>query len=214
MENLRLERVPITNTAMLIRKPAAAVFEAIVAPDITTKFWFAKSSGRLEAGKQVQWDWEMYGISIPVTAKAIVPNSALSSSGRSTVAPPPWNGRSHLTTVRRSSASRRPASLAAESVGEAGDRLDAGVHLGARETQGAPRARRQTRSGGRSLSNGGRSAELIGIGGVEELAAGLDVAVEDPPRLGGLGAVSKAGPEHAAAQRQLRDSEAGSPSQH
>jgi uncharacterized protein YndB with AHSA1/START domain len=44
---------------MLIRKPVAEVFEAFVNPDITTKFWFIKSSGRLEAGKQVQWEWEM-----------------------------------------------------------------------------------------------------------------------------------------------------------
>jgi uncharacterized protein YndB with AHSA1/START domain len=44
---------------MLIRKPVAEVFEAFVNPDITTKFWFTKSSGRLEAGKQVQWEWEM-----------------------------------------------------------------------------------------------------------------------------------------------------------
>jgi uncharacterized protein YndB with AHSA1/START domain len=59
---------------MLIRKPVADVFEAFVNPDITTKFWFTKGSGRLEAGKPVQWDWEMYGISIQVTAKAIEPN--------------------------------------------------------------------------------------------------------------------------------------------
>jgi uncharacterized protein YndB with AHSA1/START domain len=38
---------------MLIRKPVADVFEAFVNPDITTKFWFTKSSGRLDAGKQV-----------------------------------------------------------------------------------------------------------------------------------------------------------------
>jgi uncharacterized protein YndB with AHSA1/START domain len=37
---------------MLIRKPVANVFEAIVNPDITTKFWFTKGSGRLELGKQ------------------------------------------------------------------------------------------------------------------------------------------------------------------
>jgi hypothetical protein len=59
MENLQLKQVPIAKTAMLIRKPAAEVFEAFVNPDITTRFWFTKSSGRLEAGKQVQWDWEM-----------------------------------------------------------------------------------------------------------------------------------------------------------
>jgi uncharacterized protein YndB with AHSA1/START domain len=67
----------MTRTGMLIRKPVADVFEAFVNPEITTKFWFTKSSGRLEAGKQVQWDWEMYGISIPVTAKAIEPNKRI-----------------------------------------------------------------------------------------------------------------------------------------
>ena len=74
MDNLQLKQVPFTETGMLIRKPVADVFEAFVNPDITTKFWFTKSSGRLEAGKQVQWDWEMYGISVLVTAKVIEPN--------------------------------------------------------------------------------------------------------------------------------------------
>jgi uncharacterized protein YndB with AHSA1/START domain len=59
---------------MLIRKPVAEVFEAFINPDITTKFWFTRGSGRLEVGKPVQWDWEMYDISISVTAKAIEPN--------------------------------------------------------------------------------------------------------------------------------------------
>jgi len=59
---------------MLIRKPVADVFEAFVNPEITTKFWFTKSSGRLEVGNSVQWDWEMYDISILVTPKAIQPN--------------------------------------------------------------------------------------------------------------------------------------------
>ena len=77
MDNRQLKQVPITKTGMLIRKPVADVFEASVNPDITTKFWFTKSSGRLQAGKQVQWDWEMYGISIPVTPKAIEPNKRI-----------------------------------------------------------------------------------------------------------------------------------------
>ena len=77
MDNLQLKQVPIAKTGMLIRKPVADVFEAFANPDITTKFWFTKSSARLEAGKQVQWDWEMYGISIPVTAKAIEPNKRI-----------------------------------------------------------------------------------------------------------------------------------------
>ena len=90
MDNLVLKHVPVAKTAMLIRKPVGDVFEAFVNPDITTKFWFTKSSGRLEAGKQVQWDWEMYEISIPVTAKAIEPNKRIVIE---------WPSYSGLTTV-------------------------------------------------------------------------------------------------------------------
>ncbi len=90
MENLQLKQVPITKTGMLIRKPVADVFEAFINPDITTKFWFTRSNGRLEAGKQVRWDWEMYGISIPVTAKAIEPNRRIAVE---------WPGYRGLTTV-------------------------------------------------------------------------------------------------------------------
>jgi uncharacterized protein YndB with AHSA1/START domain len=77
MAQLQLEQVPVMNTGMLIRKPVAEVFEAFVNPDITTKFWFTKSSGRLVEGKQVQWDWEMYDISISVTAKTIEQNQRI-----------------------------------------------------------------------------------------------------------------------------------------
>lgn len=77
MDNLQLKHLPIAKTGMLIRKPVADVFEAFINPDITTKFWFTKSSGRLEVGKQVQWGWEMYGVSAPVTAKAIEPNKRI-----------------------------------------------------------------------------------------------------------------------------------------
>ena len=90
MDNLQLKQVPIAKTGMLIRKPIDDAFEAFINPDITTKFWFTKSSGRLEVGKQVQWDWEMYGISIPVTAKAIEPNKRIVIE---------WPGYSSPTTV-------------------------------------------------------------------------------------------------------------------
>jgi uncharacterized protein YndB with AHSA1/START domain len=53
---------------MLIRKPAAEVYEALVNPAVTSKFWFTKGSATLEKGKRVQWVWEMYG----VTAQADV----------------------------------------------------------------------------------------------------------------------------------------------
>ena len=64
-ESLLLTRVPITETGMLIRKPVADVFEAIVNPEITTQFWFTSSSGRLAVGQPIRWDWEMYNVSDP-----------------------------------------------------------------------------------------------------------------------------------------------------
>lgn len=90
MDNRQLKQVPITKTGMLIRKPVADVFAAFINPDITAKFWFTKSSGRLETGKPVQWDWEMYGVSIPVTVNAIEPNKRIVIE---------WPGYSGSTTV-------------------------------------------------------------------------------------------------------------------
>jgi uncharacterized protein YndB with AHSA1/START domain len=74
---LQLAHVPSAKTAMLIRRPAKDVFEAFVNPDITTKFWFTKSSGRLEAGKRVVWQWEMYGVSAAVIVKTLEPDARI-----------------------------------------------------------------------------------------------------------------------------------------
>lgn len=63
--------------AMLIRKPVSEVFEAFVNPEITTKFWFTKSSGRLEAGKSVQWEWEMYKHSVTVAVTTVEQNKRI-----------------------------------------------------------------------------------------------------------------------------------------
>ena len=71
---MRIEEVPVAKAEMLIRRPVAEVFEAFIDPAITTKFWFTKSSGRLEAGKEIQWDWEMYGVSSHVTVKEVEEN--------------------------------------------------------------------------------------------------------------------------------------------
>jgi uncharacterized protein YndB with AHSA1/START domain len=90
MDNPKLSRVPVMETAMLIRKPAAEVFEAFVDADVTTKFWFTKSSGRLEAGRKVRWQWEMYEVSIEVTAKIIEPHKRIVIE---------WPGYKGLTTV-------------------------------------------------------------------------------------------------------------------
>ena len=74
MKKRELTRAPVAKTEMLIRRPVAQVFEAFIDPEITSRFWFTKSSGRLEAGKHVRWEWEMYGASVEVWVKAIEPN--------------------------------------------------------------------------------------------------------------------------------------------
>lgn len=64
-------------TEMMIRKPVQEVFESFINPDITTKFWFTKSSGRLEEGVAVSWSWEMYNLTVPVTVNEINPNKGI-----------------------------------------------------------------------------------------------------------------------------------------
>lgn len=85
-----ITKEPVAETEMLIRKPVADVFEAFIDPAITTNFWFTKSSGRLEAGREVRWDWEMYGVSTSVLVKAIDPNKRILIE---------WDGYSGRTTV-------------------------------------------------------------------------------------------------------------------
>jgi uncharacterized protein YndB with AHSA1/START domain len=63
--------------AMLIRKPVAQVFEAFTNPEITTRFWFTRSTGKLETGKQVEWYWDMYDALAKVQVKAIEPNKRI-----------------------------------------------------------------------------------------------------------------------------------------
>ena len=62
---------PTVQAQMLVRRPWDEVFDAFIDPTITTRFWFTKSSGKLEPGAKVTWEWEMYGASADVHIKAI-----------------------------------------------------------------------------------------------------------------------------------------------
>jgi uncharacterized protein YndB with AHSA1/START domain len=75
---------------MLIRRRARDVFRAFVDPDITTKFWFTKSSGKLVPGGKVQWEWEMYGVSVPVSVIEVDPDRRIVIQ---------WAGKNGATTV-------------------------------------------------------------------------------------------------------------------
>src|SRR5262245_46019783 len=90
MDTLQLTHIPTMKTGILIRRPAAEVFEAFVNPEITTQFWFTRSSGKLAPGKQVEWTWEMYDVSAVVTVQAIELNRRIVIE---------WPGYSGLTSV-------------------------------------------------------------------------------------------------------------------
>lgn len=74
---IALNDSPVTKVEMLIRKPVHEVFEAFIDPEITTKFWFTKSSGKLEEGTTIRWDWEMYGVHGDIHVKEIEENKRI-----------------------------------------------------------------------------------------------------------------------------------------
>ena len=91
---------PISKAQMLVRRPVADVFEAFIDPAVTTRFWFSRSSGRLEAGRRIRWDWEMYGVSTTVDVKAIDANRRILIE---------WDGYTSRNTVDWVFAPRGPS---------------------------------------------------------------------------------------------------------
>lgn len=91
-----IKHQPFAKTEMLIRRPVAEVFEAFVNPAITSKFWFTKASGRLESGKQIRWDWEMYDLSLQVNVKTIERMLESSPNGRRMARPQRSSGSLRL----------------------------------------------------------------------------------------------------------------------
>ncbi len=68
---------PVAKTSMLIRRPVADVYEAFVDPSVTTRFWFTKSTGRLDEHDHVRWDWEMYHVGSDVEVVELVPSERI-----------------------------------------------------------------------------------------------------------------------------------------
>ena len=62
---------------MLIRKNVDEVFNAFINPEITTKIWFTKSSGKLVKGEKVLWTWEMYNHKVEVNVLEVIPNELI-----------------------------------------------------------------------------------------------------------------------------------------
>ncbi len=79
----------VAKAEMLIRRPAADVFEAFIDPAITSKFWFSQGSARLEPGRTVRWDWQMYGFSQQVEVLAVEVNKRILVQWRAYEEPTP-----------------------------------------------------------------------------------------------------------------------------
>jgi uncharacterized protein YndB with AHSA1/START domain len=88
--DLPLTKIPVAEAGMLIRKPALEVYEASVDPAITPKSRFTKISGRLEVGKHLRWDWEMYEVCSTVEVKALGPGKCILIE---------WTANNETTTV-------------------------------------------------------------------------------------------------------------------
>lgn len=67
----------IVRQQMLIRASVGRVFQAFVDPAVTTRFWLTHSTGKLEPGADVKWEWRMYGAAAPVHVVEILENERI-----------------------------------------------------------------------------------------------------------------------------------------
>lgn len=54
-----------------IQKPVSEVFEAIINPENMSNYFIAASTGKLEQGKTVEWNFPEFPDKFPVTAKIV-----------------------------------------------------------------------------------------------------------------------------------------------
>ena len=74
MKNQTLE----IKAALQILKPVNKVFEAIVDPDIMSNYFISKSSGKMEEGKQIKWQFPEFDMEFPIRIDKIEINKYIS----------------------------------------------------------------------------------------------------------------------------------------
>jgi uncharacterized protein YndB with AHSA1/START domain len=62
---------------MLIRRPVPDVFNAFVEPAMLERFWLSRSSGPLQPGKSLRWDYMVAGVSDDVFVKELQANERI-----------------------------------------------------------------------------------------------------------------------------------------
>jgi uncharacterized protein YndB with AHSA1/START domain len=72
------QNLKYSEAQMMIRKTVSEVFQAFINPNLTKNFWFTKSSGMLEIGNPITWEWEMYNFSTKVVVLEILKDKKIS----------------------------------------------------------------------------------------------------------------------------------------
>ena len=73
-----IDKNAITATQQLvIRRPMPEVFRAFADPEITTRFWFNRASGPLAADAQVEWHFDVHGVSASVRVLEFEPDERI-----------------------------------------------------------------------------------------------------------------------------------------
>lgn len=125
-DSLHLTQVPLVETAMLIRRPPAAVFRAFADPAVTTRFWYTKSTGPMTPGAHLRWDWELYGVSTGVTVREIEPDRRIlfdwgdDSPTAVEMRFTPWAGGATFAEITESGLSGSGDELVARAAGSTG----------------------------------------------------------------------------------------------
>ena len=65
------------NVAIQIQKPAFEVFEAIVNPVLMSNYFISKSSGKMEEGKSLIWNFPEFDADAPVKVGKIISNELI-----------------------------------------------------------------------------------------------------------------------------------------
>lgn len=68
---------------MGILKPSGEIFEAIVNPEIMSKYFISRSTGRMESGKTLTWTWDDFDAELAIKVGKIEKDKTVSFE---------WNG--------------------------------------------------------------------------------------------------------------------------
>jgi uncharacterized protein YndB with AHSA1/START domain len=74
------DRMLTIKAALKILKPPHEVFEAIVDPDKMSNYFISKSSGKMEEGKELTWQFPEMDMTFPVQVEKIARDSFVSFS--------------------------------------------------------------------------------------------------------------------------------------